>query len=472
MANILVIDDEQYVCEFIAEVFLDQGHDVQYALTLSGGRRMAVSDKFDVVFLDVRLPDGNGLDLLPEIRESANAAEVIIITGFGDPEGAALAINNDAWDYIEKTTSPDKLTLALNRVLQFRESKRSQSQSRILKLDGIVGHSAIMEECFSTLASAADTNANALVTGETGTGKELFANAIHRNSDRSGQPFVVVDCASLPENLTESVLFGHDKGAFTGADRARTGLVKMADKGTLFLDEVGELPLSMQKKFLRVLESKAFRPIGGRSEIHSDFRLVSATHRNLDEMVRQNTFREDLLYRLRSFTINIPPLREHKEDIKALAIHHMNIICDNHGVASKGFDPEVFKALSCHDWPGNIRELVNVIEELFAVARNEPLIFPWHLPKFIRVKLTQSRVGPKEVNTQSEQDYAAPTTLPTWREFKFMNEGRYLNNLMIATDWNIAKASQLSGIGRSQLYALIEKHGLERNPEDEAPKGQ
>ena len=467
MANILVIDDEQYVCEFISDVFLDQGHDVQYALTFSDGRKMAASGGFDVVFLDVRLPDGNGLDLLPQIRERTDAPEVIIITGFGDPQGAALAINNDAWDYIEKTTSPDKLTLALNRVLQFRESKRSQTQSRVLKLDGIVGHSTIMEECFSTLARAADTNANVLVTGETGTGKELFANAIHRNSDRSEQPLVVVDCASLPENLTESVLFGHDKGAFTGADRARTGLVKMADKGTLFLDEIGELPLSMQKKFLRVLESKSFRPIGGRTEIQSDFRLVSATHRDLDEMVRQDNFREDLLYRLRSSTIKIPPLREHKDDIKALAIHHMNIICDNHGVASKGFDPEVFNALACHDWPGNIRELVNVIEEVFALARNEPLIFPWHLPKFIRVKLTQSRVGPKEANSQTEQDHATPSSLPTWREFKLINEGRYLNNLMIATDGNIAKASQISGIGRSQLYSLIEKHGLGRNPGDE-----
>ena len=466
MAHILVVDDEQYVCEFISEVFLDQGHEVQYALSCAEGRKAAAAGVFDVVFLDVRLPDGNGLDLLPEIREGADAPEVIIITGFGDPEGAALAIHNDAWDYIEKTTSPDKLTLALNRVLQFRESKRSQPQSRVLKLDGIVGHSAIMEDCFAILASAADTSANVLVTGETGTGKELFANAVHRNSDRSAHPFVVVDCASLPENLTESVLFGHDKGAFTGADRARTGLVKMADKGTLFLDEVGELPLSMQKKFLRVLESKSFRPIGGRSEIYSDFRLVSATHRDLDEMVRQNNFREDLLYRLRSFTINIPPLREHKDDIKALAIHHMNIICDYHGVASKGFDPEVFKALACHDWPGNIRELVNVVEEVFALARNEPLIFTWHLPKFIRVKLTQARVGSKDHNSMPEQEKAAPATLPIWREFKLMNECRYLNNLLIATDWNIVKASQLSGIGRSQLYALIEKHGLERNSGD------
>lgn len=463
MANILIIDDDAYVCEFIAEVFTDLGHEVRQALTLSAGRKAAASNRFDVVFLDVHLPDGNGLQLLPEIRGLADPPEVIIITGFGDPEGAELAINNDAWDYIEKTTSSEKLTLALNRVLQFRESKRKQKQTRVLKFNGVIGKSAAIGECFESLARAADTESSVLVAGETGTGKELFANAVHINSHRSQQPFVVVDCASLPESLTESVLFGHDKGAFTGADRARTGLVRMADKGTLFLDEVGELPLSIQKKFLRVLETRSFRPIGGQHEVHSDFRLVSATHRDLWELSRDGRFREDLLYRLRSFTIDIPPLREHREDIRALSIHHMNMICDNQGVPSKGFDPEVFHALACHDWPGNIRELINVIDEVFASAGDEPLIFPWHLPRFIRIKLTRSRVTPhKDENGLPEEDFL-PTSLPPWREFKRMNEKRYLNNLLDATDWNIARASQVSGIGRSQLYVLIDKHGLERD---------
>ncbi len=467
MAKILVVDDEKYVCDFITEVFQDQGHEVESAMTFAQGRQATESGNFDVVFLDVHLPDGNGLDLLPTIRGESDPPEVIIITGYGDPQGAALAINNDAWDYIEKTTSPDKLMLTLNRVLQFRESKQARKQSPVLKFDGIIGASPAMEECFESLARAAATNANVLICGETGTGKELFASAVHKNSSRCENPFVIVDCASLPENLVESVLFGHEKGAFTGADRARTGLIKTADQGTLFLDEVGELPLTMQKRFLRVLENKRFRPIGGRSEEDSDFRLVSATHRDLDDLVEKNGFRKDLLYRLRSAVIHIPPLRDHMEDVKALAIHHMNNISDYHGVASKGFDPEVFKALACHEWPGNIRELVNVMEETFAAARNEPLIFPWHLPKFIRVKFSQSRVVRSEKRNDPEQPADVSRSLPSWRDAKRMNEQRYLNNLLTATDWNIIEASRISGLGRSQIYTLIEKHGLSR--EDDAP---
>ena len=469
MANILIIDDEQYVCDFVSEVFSDLGHDVKYALRFSEGREMVARYTFDVVFLDVRLPDGNGLDLLPEIRQGVDPPEVIIITGYGDPQGAALAINNDAWDYIEKSTSPDKLTLTLNRVLQFRESRQKQSLPRILKLEGIVGGSGVLKTCLESLAGAADTNANVLITGETGTGKELFANAVHQNSNRSERPFVIVDCASLPESLIESVLFGHDKGAFTGADRARTGLVKMADKGTLFLDEVGELPLSMQKKFLRVLESRRFRPIGARNEEESDFKLVSATHRDLNALVKEGRFREDLLYRLRSLTIQIPPLREHKEDIKELCIYHMNLACDNQGVAGKGFDPEVFKALACHDWPGNIRELVNVIDELFVSARCEPVIYPWHLPKLFRVRLTQSRVLPDNGPAVKTACQDSPGALPTWREFKRLNELQYLRHLMAMCNGNVAEASQRSGIGRSQLYALIEKHGIHQDA-DQQPK--
>ena len=468
MAKILIVDDEQYVCDFFSTVFIDQGHEVRSALTLSSGREIALGESFDAVFLDVRLPDGNGLNLLSEIRGREEAPEVIIVTGFGDPKGAALAINNDAWDYIEKSTSPDKLMLTLNRALQFRNSKKAAKQSRVLKLQGLVGSSSGMETCFESIANAAGTNANVLITGETGTGKELVANAIHKNSNRSDNRFVIVDCASLPENLTESVLFGHTRGAFTGADQARTGLIKLADGGTLFLDEVGELPLSMQKKFLRVLETRRFRPIGARLEEGSDFRLVAATHRDLDALVRNKLFREDLLYRLRSLEIEVPAFREHMEDVKELAIFHMNKICDKHGIAYKTFDLEVFTALTLHDWPGNIRELVNVIEAAFASARHEPMVFPWHLPKNIRLKLTQSRIESEPREKPFEQHCPLPSALPVWREYRRLSELQYIKNLMALTDWNIAKASRLSGIARSQLYLMLEKHQIKRNPEDSA----
>ncbi len=473
MAKILIIDDEQNVCLYFSEVLKNQGHDVQYVLTCSDGGAATASTMFDVVFLDVCLPDGNGLALLSDIRGKTDAPEVIIMTGFGDREGAALAINNDAWDYIEKPASPEKLLLTLSRALQFRASKQARKKSRVLKLPGIVGGcSPGMEACFESIAKAADTDVNVLVTGETGSGKELVVKAIHENSMRSDKWLVVLDCASLPENLIESVLFGHYKGAFTGADKDRAGLIKMADKGTLFLDEVGELPLSMQKKFLRVLETRSFRPIGGRAEAHSDFRLVAATHRNLDDLVRKKLFREDLLYRLRSFEIRIPALREHMADIKDLSIHHMNVICDNNDVAPKTFDPEVFSALKSHDWPGNIRELFNVIDALFSSARHEPMIYPWHLPKYIRVKLTQSRIESNGKVKEALPNKGAPSSLPDWREFKRRNESQYIQNLLALSDWNISKASRLSGIGRTHLYAMIKKHGVIREVGDAASTGR
>ena len=374
MSKILIIDDDQNICLYFSAVIKERGHDVRHELTFSGGRAAMSSNKFDVVFLDVHLPDGNGLELLSEIRGQTDAPEVVIITGFGDPKGAALAINNDAWDYVEKPASPDKLVLSLNRALQFRESKKYHASSRALNIRDIVGNSFRMESCLESVAVAADTNASVLITGETGSGKELVAGAIHKNSNRSKNKFVIVDCASFPESLAESILFGHEKGAFTGADRARTGLVKLADKGTLFLDEVGEMPLSIQKKFLRVLETKRFRPIGERTELNSDFRLLAATHRNLNELVQKNEFREDLLYRLRSIEIEVPALREHKEDIKELSIYHMNRICDKHGVACKVFDPEVFIELESYDWP---QRTAKWVDEYFSGKRYAVSIRPF-----------------------------------------------------------------------------------------------
>jgi len=310
MAKILIIDDDQMICKSLSRIFQDMGHEVLYALTLKQGVKEAKSGDFDIVFLDVKLPDGNGLKHLPVIREVPSLPEIIIITGHANPDSAELAIRNHAWDYIRKPASIDVVTLVLTRALQYREEKKAGKSAvtlKSIKREGIIGSSPGIINCLDLVARAAGSNANILISGETGTGKELFAWAVHANSFRAEENFVAVDCTSLPKTLIENLLFGHAKGAFTGADKKEDGLVKHADGGTLFLDEIGELPLTTQKTFLRVLQERQFRPLGNTREIKSDFRLVSASNRNLGETAKLGKFRKDLLYRLRSITIHLPP---------------------------------------------------------------------------------------------------------------------------------------------------------------------
>ena len=379
MANILIIDDDKVLCEMLYRRLGSMGYEVLYALTLKEGLIKAASKDFDIVFLDVYLPDGDGLKAIPKIRESPSSPEVIIITGEGDPDGAELAIKSGAWDYIEKPLSLEQTTLPIVRALQYREEKRKGGPKTALKRGGIIGTSPQLEACLDHVARAANSDSNVLITGETGTGKELVARAIHQNSPRSRKTFVVVDCAALPGTLVESILFGNEKGAFTGADRAREGLVKHADGGTLFLDEVGELPLLIQKSFLRVIQERQFLPVGAKAEIKVDFRLIAATNRDPDNMVRNNQFRSDLLYRLRTHSIELHPLRDRTSDIKELIFYHLNKLCESYGTETKGFSPEFFEVLMTYEWPGNVRELLNTLEEVLSVARHEPTLFPYHL---------------------------------------------------------------------------------------------
>ena len=310
MANILIIDDDNLIRDSFSEVVRRMGHEPHVASSMSEGLKAIKTGRFDLVFSDVRMPDGSGLDLLPEIRQIDFPPEVIIMTGYGDPDGAELAIKNGAWDYIGKPVSIQEIMLPVERALQYREKSRVTVLPVSLKRDGIIGNGHKLRSCLDRLAQAAHSDASVLISGETGTGKELFAWAIHENSPRADKNFVVVDCAALPETLVESTLFGHVRGAFTGADKARDGLIKQADGGTLFMDEIGELSAGIQKTFLRVLQEKRYRPVGGSQEIKSDFRLVAATNRDLDGMSANGGFREDLLFRVRTLVIDLPPLRD------------------------------------------------------------------------------------------------------------------------------------------------------------------
>jgi two-component system NtrC family response regulator len=396
MGKVLVIDDNQFYAEALCDMIGSLGHEVICANTAEDGLRAAQSHRFDVVFLDVQLPDGDGLILLPRIHATPSAPEVIIVTGFGSPDAAELAIKNGAWDFIEKPLKKKLLELLLMRALQYREAKKQKSTPSILKREGIVGSSPIMGKCLELIAQAAASDVNVLITGETGTGKEVFAQAIHNNSSRSIMPFVTVDCASLPPTLIESLLFGHEKGAFTGADRIQEGLIKQADSGTLFLDEVGDLPLSAQKAFLRVLQEHRFRPLGAKQEVNSAFRLIAATNRNLDKMIQEGKVREDLLFRLRTLAIELPPLRERSGDIKELIAYYVNKICSRQSTEVKGFSPEFIETLCVYDWPGNIRELVNALESALVAAHNETMLYPKHLPTHIRVRLIRGAVSKKD----------------------------------------------------------------------------
>lgn len=474
MAKILIVDDEETVCESMALIGRRSGHETSCARTLAAGLELANTGAFDLVFLDVKMPDGNGLELLPRLTQAPSRPDIIIMTGYGDPQGAELAINSGAWDYIEKGCSAKDITLTLARALEYRKQKLTLAGAKgvvALKRENIVGNSASLNACLDQVACAAGSEAGVLIMGETGTGKELFARAVHQNSKRADKQFVVVDCASLPETLVESILFGHDKGAFTGAERAREGLVAEANGGTLFLDEVGELPLATQKAFLRVLQERRFRPVGSPREFESDFRLVAATNRDLNAMAQSGEFRSDLLFRLSSVVINLPPLRERRDDIKELARYYMDKFCERNGLSPKGSCPEFMATLMAYSWPGNIREFINTIERTVISAREEPVLFAQHLPTAIRAQVAQSGVGHRGEPPAAEAQSAPPAVegeLPRLNDFRetiyAKAEKQYLADLMSVARNDIPAACRLSGLSQSRLYALLKTHELHRSP--------
>ena len=461
MPKILIIDDDEMMCERFCLIIDSLGHAAECAHTLEQGLKKSAAENFDIVLLDVYLPDGYGIDAVTKVREMPSQPEVIIVTANGDPDAAEIAIKSGAWDYIEKSPREKDMLLPLKRALAYREEKTSHKVPVALKYDGIVGKSQAMGDCLNLLALAATCDINVLVTGKTGTGKELMARAIHLNSQRAEGNFVIVDCTVLPEKLIESVLFGHEKGAFTGADKAQSGLIEQANGGTLFLDEIGELPLSTQKAFLRVLQERRFRRIGAKEETKGNFRLVAATNCNLEKMVEDGLFRRDLLYRLRSMTIELPPLVERCEDIGELARYHVARLCDRYGLDTKGFAPEFFQALEAYSWPGNIRELVNAIDNALAVSGNDPKLYHTHLPTNIRVQLARNTIC-KGNGRKSRANECKPLNgkLPKFKEFRQSVEKKYLEDLIMQSFSDVKKACQASGISRSRLYELLAKYDL------------
>ena len=527
MAHVLVIDDDLMICEMLADIVEDLGHRCDTARTLEEGLALAEAGQYDVVFQDVYLADGTGLDILQRLKDSPGRPQVVVITGSGEAKVAERAMREGVWDFVAKPLDLGSVTGPLERALKYREEQGGRAPRVRVKREGIAGSSPLMRALLDNVALAGESGASVLITGETGTGKELFARAIHANSPRAGGAFVVVDCASLPETLVESTLFGHVKGAFTGADKAREGLVGLADGGTLFLDEVGELPFAMQRSFLRVLEEHTYRPVGSKTELHSDFRLVAATNRNLEEMVERAEFRKDLLFRIRSFSIDLPPLRERPEDVEEIITTHMSRLVEQGRFPAKPFSPEFVHALSAYPWPGNVRELVQCLERSLAAARNERTLFLMHLPEEVRISYARTLVrrdGPPapgsaapeprggtergvarltgndgytprfaadsaparpapETQTASPGPVApsmagaeaspsakpGPVTAPrgTWSEYREEAVSRaelaYFERLLAATGGEVKRCLEIAGVSRARLYQIMQKHGLSRS---------
>ncbi len=468
MARVLIIDDDQSVGKMLTRKITRMGHEAQWSDTLQEGVESSCRTPYDVVLLDVRMPDGNGIDALPRILGSPFHPEVIVMSGLANIRDAEAAIQMGAWDYVQKQDVEARYDLLLQSSLQYRRQSRAGKQPLSgLELEGIVGHSEAMRVCHQTVAKAAHSNANALICGATGTGKELFARAIHNNSERRKENLVVVDCAALPETLVESLLFGNVKGIYTGADRAREGLVAQAHGGTLFLDEVGELPLSMQKVFLRVLQERKYRPVGGRQELFSDFRLIAATNRNLDEMAAAGLFRRDLLYRLRAIQLDLPPLSGRRDDIEALARYFVAKICQRMGVAPKELAIDFTDALLLYEWPGNVREMINALETAVASADDHRKLFARHLPDAIRLHVVRSSLAeacrPMQI-LAGRQGLDGRNEIPSLKEYRKQAaanaEREYLHTLLLQTRYNFQSALQLSKLSRSRFYELLKEHNL------------
>jgi two-component system NtrC family response regulator len=462
--RILVVDDNEIFCDMLSKLVVKMGMTSVAEMTLEKGVEIAKKEAFDVILLDVNLPDGCGLDIIPELRKGVDPPEIIIITGYGQEEGAEIAIKNHAWDYISKDSSLQNLRLSLMRAVQYRQQKRTAATAHPLKRDNIIGTSPAITACIEKAAQAAHTDSPTLILGQTGTGKEVFARAIHDNSPRANGDFVVVDCSSLPDHLVESTLFGHKKGAYTSADSDRIGLVKQAHGGTLFLDEIGELPGEIQKKFLRVLQEKRYRPLGGKQEEESDFRLICATNRDLSKMVAEKKFRQDLYYRIRAMVIELPPLQDRKEDIPQLLEYYSNRLCKLTGTLPREFTPDMLDSLQLYDWPGNVRELLNTIDCIFAEVPEESQIFSRHLPVNIRTVVARNRI---RASVKKSREDRAPSAsagsdeLLPLKELLDNTRADYIKNLMDYTQGKISEACKVSGLSRGHLYDLMKKYNVQ-----------
>jgi two-component system nitrogen regulation response regulator GlnG len=388
--SILVVDDEQSICWGLTRLGESLGHEVVAASSAEQAIECAEQRRPDVVILDVRLPGMDGLSAIDRFQDTCGSVPIIVITAYGDLQTAVDAVRRGAFDYIAKPFDAGKVKAALVRALTSRPSEISAAAP--IQVEGMIGRSAVMQDVYKQIALAAGSDASVLITGESGTGKELAARAIHRYSARGSGPFVAVNVASLSSSLAESELFGHVRGAFTGAESSRVGLLEQANGGTLFLDEVADIPLQTQVKLLRALEHGELMPVGGNTPIRSNYRVISATHRNLAARADDGSFRHDFYFRLCAFQINLPPLRERSQDIADLADYFVTMLAKPPGTPKAALTPEALAELQRRPWYGNVRELRNAIDHALIMARGRA-IMPEHLPPAVAITRSGSSPG-------------------------------------------------------------------------------
>ncbi|HVH08056.1 MAG TPA: sigma-54 dependent transcriptional regulator [Myxococcota bacterium] len=458
-ARVLVVDDEQSMREFLEIFFRGEGYDVTTAADVDSAMIAVDADDFDVVISDIQMPERSGLDLLHAVKETAPQTVVIMITAFATTETAITAMKQGAYDYVTKPFKVDELRLVVEKALEKRllsaENQRLKSELRKeTRRRQLVGNGRAMEQLYELVARVANTKTNVLVCGESGTGKELVARAIHDQSERRDQPFVAVNCGAIPENLLESELFGHVKGAFTGAVTNKAGLFETAHKGTLFLDEIGELPPTLQVKLLRVIQDKAVRRVGGTSDTLVDVRIIAATNRRLEEEVAASRFREDLYYRLNVIQIGLPPLRDRTEDIPLLVTHFLEKYALELGKPVAGFSEAAMERLLEYGFPGNVRELENMVERAVALSQGGP-IGPESLPP--------AMLEPPVRGTAAKLPLEGANLDSLVNEF----ERGLLREALRQSRGVKKRAAQLLGISFRSFRYRLEKLGMEEAPDEE-----
>lgn len=437
--SLLIVDDEESVRDSLYNWFIEDGYQVECAADAKEALKKIESGNFDIILADIKMPGMDGLEMHRRIRALNNDAIVIIMTAFASVDTAVQALKDGAFDYVTKPFDPDDLShLIRNAARQISLKNENETlKNKVVSLENIediVGNSRAMIKVLKEVENVAQTNSSVIITGESGTGKELIARAIHSNSPRKFFPLVTVHCGALPEDLLESELFGHEKGAFTGAMFNRKGRFEMADGGTIFLDEIATITSKMQIELLRVLESKTFVRVGGNKEIKSDFRVICATNRNLKKMMEEGTFREDLYYRLNVVNITIPPLRDRKEDIQMLVEHFIKKYCTSMSRDKLTIDQSALKRIEEYDFPGNVRELENMIERAIVVGNG----------KEIRLKDLPLEKDIIRDSNDSLQDL----------------EKKYIQQTLAKYDWNISRSAKALKVDRVTMYNKIRKYKL------------
>ncbi len=441
---VLIVDDEEGIRESLSGIFEDEGYNVVTAETGEKALRIVQEQPPDLVLLDVWLPEMDGLQALQEINSSKREIPVIMISGHGNIEVAVKATKMGAYDFLEKPLSLERVLLSSKRALERSALRR---ENRDLREDlnrkwRLIGESPLMKSLRAQIGMAALSNSRVLITGESGSGKELVARLLHGMGNRAEKPFVEVNCAAIPYELIESELFGHEKGSFTGAFEKKKGKFELADGGTLFLDEVGDMSLQTQAKVLRVLETQEFQRVGGSVNIKVDVRIIAATNKNLTEEVKRDAFREDLFFRLNVIPITVPPLREHKEDVPALVEYFLRSVAVEYGQAPKKITPEAISSLQSHDWPGNIRELKNLIERLVIMTPS-------------------STIGAKDFLLTGKNEGSDYFTYQNLKEAREAFEKDFILKKLAENNWNISRTAEILDTERSNLHRKIKAYGIQ-----------